>query len=102
MEKTDVADGNSGCEAPGAGPEHPKDFRGASQSRREATLVTRGALGLLVSKLRCARPPFVVSEISDSKAASSKPDARAKTGATARSEADSDRFSWQRKRVATV
>ena len=70
--------------------------------RREATLVTRGARGCFISRDRVARPPFVVSEISDSKAASSKPDARAKTGATAHGEADSDRFPCQRKRVATV
>ena len=38
------------------------------------------------SKHRVARPPFVVCEISDSKAAPGKPAARAKTGATARGE----------------
>src|SRR5450432_694929 len=81
----------------------PEDFSGrqsvaaGSHARYEGS-----ARGLLVGKLRCARPPFVVSEISDSKAASSKPDARAKTGATARSEAHSDRFPWQRKQMATV
>ena len=48
---------------------------------RDATLRYDGErAGCFESKHRVARPPFVVSEISDSKAAPGKPAARAKTG----------------------
>src|SRR4051794_19293589 len=78
-----------------AWPSPPGDAECCSARGWEAMHVTRGARG--ARKHRSARPPFVVSEISDSKAASSKPDARAKTGATAPGDAHCDRFRPERK-----
>ena len=87
--------GDPGGEALPTG--RPIKFRA---SWRDATLRydgERAGMLLVSSTNRVARPPFVVSEISDSKAAPGKPAARAKTGGNCPRRGDSDRSAQERK-----